>query len=203
MSVPDRSIDPKIIESARAEFLDKGFEKASLTTICKNAGVTTGALYKRYKGKEDLFCSVVSDLIRDLDAYVEEKTSITPESLIDEELLHMWDMDEESNLWWFRFLYERRDNFILLFTRADGTIYSNYKHDWVQKMTDQTYLFLEEIYKRELVDSIISPKELHVLQSAYWETICEPVIHGFTWEQIEAHCKRLCKFLNWKNALGF
>ena len=34
MAVADRSIDPRILESARAEFLASGFEKASLKTIC-------------------------------------------------------------------------------------------------------------------------------------------------------------------------
>ena len=50
MSRPDISIDPKLLESAKEEFLSKGFLEASLKTICDNAGVTTGALYKRYKG---------------------------------------------------------------------------------------------------------------------------------------------------------
>ena len=54
MSKPDRSIDPLILESARKEFLEKGFEKASLKEICAGAQVTTGALYKRYSGKENI-----------------------------------------------------------------------------------------------------------------------------------------------------
>lgn len=36
-------------------FLNKGYELASLSEICRAAGVTTGALYKRYDGKEALF----------------------------------------------------------------------------------------------------------------------------------------------------
>ena len=66
MAVPDHSIDPRIFESARKEFLNNGFEKASLKAICEGAGVTTGALYKRYKGKEDLFCAVVDQTVKDL-----------------------------------------------------------------------------------------------------------------------------------------
>ena len=34
-----------LIAVAKQEFLDKGFEGASLRTICKKAGVTTGAVY--------------------------------------------------------------------------------------------------------------------------------------------------------------
>ena len=47
MSVPDRSIDPRLLSAAKKVFLDKGFEMASLAEICRTAGVTTGALYKR------------------------------------------------------------------------------------------------------------------------------------------------------------
>lgn len=51
MSVPDKSIDPRLLESAKAEFLKQGFIKAELKRICENANITTGAVYKRYKGK--------------------------------------------------------------------------------------------------------------------------------------------------------
>ena len=47
MSVRDTSIDPRLLESARKEFMERGFLKAELKTICDNAGVTTGAVYKR------------------------------------------------------------------------------------------------------------------------------------------------------------
>ena len=53
MSVPDKSIDPRLLNAAKKVFLKKGFEMASLAEICQTAGVTTGALYKRYRGKED------------------------------------------------------------------------------------------------------------------------------------------------------
>lgn len=35
----------RLLESASREFLSNGYQKASLRTICRNAGVTTGALY--------------------------------------------------------------------------------------------------------------------------------------------------------------
>ena len=45
----------KILESAKTEFLKHGFEKASIRTIAKNAGVTAGAIYKHFPAKADLF----------------------------------------------------------------------------------------------------------------------------------------------------
>ena len=69
MARPDTSIDPRIMDSAREEFLALGFERASLKSICQRAGVTTGALYKRYAGKEELFRAVVADTVADLDCF--------------------------------------------------------------------------------------------------------------------------------------
>lgn len=40
-----------VLQSAQREFLDKGYEKASLRSIAQNAGVTTGALYVRFPNK--------------------------------------------------------------------------------------------------------------------------------------------------------
>lgn len=68
MAKPDHSLDPLILESARKEFLAVSFEKASLNAISHGAGVTTGALYKRYSGKEELFSAVVEETVADLDA---------------------------------------------------------------------------------------------------------------------------------------
>ena len=49
----------KIQEAALAEFLDKGFQGASLRQIVKNAGVTTGAFYGYFSSKEALFNALV------------------------------------------------------------------------------------------------------------------------------------------------
>ena len=116
MARPDTSIDPRIMDSAREEFLALGFERASLKSICQRAGVTTGALYKRYAGKEELFRAVVADTVADLDAVYEERTAVPASALSDEDLIRAWYMDEEYMLWWFRFLNERRDGFVLLLT---------------------------------------------------------------------------------------
>ena len=86
MARPDTSIDPRIMDSAREEFRTLGFERASLKSICQRAGVTTGALYKRYAGKEELFRAVVADTVADLDAVYEERTAVPASALSDERL---------------------------------------------------------------------------------------------------------------------
>ena len=203
MSVADRSIDPRILDSARTEFLTSGFEKASLKTICEGAGVTTGALYKRYKGKEDLFCAVVEQKVEDLYEVAHARGDKDPAAMSDQELIKAWDMDGADMMWWFRFLYDRRDDFYLLLSCSQGTRYANFPHDWVELLTKATSAYLSEAQRRGLCRNDVEPAELHILLSAFWTTIYEPFIHHFTWEQIEAHCRIVCGLFNWHGALQF
>lgn len=203
MAVADRTIDPRILESARTEFLINGFEKASLKTICEGAGVTTGALYKRYKGKEDLFCAVVEQTVADLYEVARVRGDKDPAAMSDQELIKAWDMDGADMMWWFRFLYDRRDDFYLLLACSQGTRYANFPHDWVELLTKATSAYLAEAQRRGLCRNDVEPAELHILLSAFWTTIYEPFIHHFTWEQIEAHCRIVCGLFNWHGALHF
>lgn len=61
-----------LLESAKHEFARFGYQKASLRTICANAGVTTGALYFFFKNKEDLFRVVISPVSKALPAVLED-----------------------------------------------------------------------------------------------------------------------------------
>ena len=63
MAVKDHSLDEKIIKAAKEEFMQYGFQKASLHKIAQNAGLTTGALYTRYKNKDALFCSLMANVM--------------------------------------------------------------------------------------------------------------------------------------------
>lgn len=202
MSTRDCSLDLPILESAKKEFLKKGFEKASLKEICVGANVTTGAVYKRYNGKEELFYAVISNTICDLETVLAEKININLKALKDAELIKMWKMDEKYMLWWFNFLSKHRDDFLLLLTGASNTKYSNFQHQWVERMTQLTYECYQEMYLRELTNVEISKQEIHVLLSAFWTTIYEPFIHNFSMDEVHRHCKIMCKFFDWYKVLG-
>lgn len=203
MAKPDKSIDPLLLESARAEFLKHGFQNASLKEICQRAGVTTGALYKRYKGKEELFEALVAPTVADLNQIIAEKRLTSPASISDEALIKAWDMDEEYMLWWFEFLYQRHDGFVLLLRCSETSAYSNFAHDWVEVMTQTTFDYYKEAVRRKLAQNDIGQKELHVLLSAFWTTIYEPFIHDFTWEEIVRHSHIVCLLFDWYKVLGF
>lgn len=202
MAKRNHELDAPILMSARAEFLEKGFENASLKSICENAGVTTGAVYKRYKDKEALFAAVVEETVNKLNGAADMKCDYDMGALSDEELLAMWNMDESSIMWWFEFLDDVRDDFVLLISRAETTRYAHFQHDWVEKMTDGTYECYEEMFRRGLTNVKVSRREFHILLTAFWTTFYEPFVHGYSMEEIKAHSSLVCRLFDWKTVLG-
>ena len=51
----------ELVEAARTVFLRRGFHGASLDEISAEAGYTTGAVYSRFGGKDELFLAVLDD----------------------------------------------------------------------------------------------------------------------------------------------
>lgn len=197
MSVPDKSIDPRLLSAAKKVFLDKGFEMASLAELCQMAGVTTGALYKRYSSKEELFAEVVSGTIHEMKEYFSSLTEGDLSKLTDQELYDGFSMKAEDNLKWLRFLYDRKDEVILLIKCAAGTRYSNFHHDWSEATTRLLYKYYQEAKRRGLTSKEIPSTEMHVLAATVWTLYYEPFIHGFDWEQMEYHAETIQSFINW------
>jgi TetR/AcrR family transcriptional regulator len=58
-----------ILNAAAEIFAKEGYHHASISDICKNAGISNGALYKYFDNKEDLFLCIINygiELVSDL-----------------------------------------------------------------------------------------------------------------------------------------
>jgi AcrR family transcriptional regulator len=201
MSLPDKSIDPRLLASAESEFLKQGFLKAELKTICENAGITTGAVYKRYKGKEDLFSAIVEDIVNALNTFLTERSAMDLSVLSDEEICQSWLMTYDSMLPMFQMIHQQRDKFTLLIDKAAGTRYESFNHDYVTRLSYAYEQFYAEAKKRGLAQAEVTREEFHVLLSSFWTCICEPFVHEMSWEQIEEHCRIICRFFNWSEVI--
>ncbi len=69
---PPRSVrESDIIAAAYAIFSDKGYEKAVMSEIAKQAGVAEGTIYKYFSNKQDLLARVISGFYSKLTASTE------------------------------------------------------------------------------------------------------------------------------------
>lgn len=145
----ERETKEKLIASARTEFLEKGYARASLRKICANAGVTTGALYFFFQDKEDLFRAIVepplSALVNMLKAHFEEDRQILSKPEAYEH--QAGDHDEIAEMF-IRHLYQNYDSFLLLLTKSQGTAFENSLDQIVDLMGKQFELSAKQYAKQ-------------------------------------------------------
>ena len=146
MANKDHSLDDGIIRAARAEFLSCGFQKASLHKIAENAGVTTGAIYTRYKNKDALFVALLQDFFETMNEafspaaaeYERAKKSARTEDIISA-------INMEEGIY-FRLLTEHYDECTLFFSRSDGSSVETILKELTNRKTKQTADFFSEVY---------------------------------------------------------
>lgn len=128
-----------LLECAQKEFLEKGYMKASLRNICKDAGVTTGALYFFFKDKEALFGALVEEPLKKLYAAMEEHyaTEMSNGEQVAQLALED-DKDLETSRQIIRQMYANRDAFLLLLTKSQGSRFENCL-DEIVDISEQQY----------------------------------------------------------------
>ena len=193
----------KVKKAIRDEFLEKGYEDASIRSIGARAGMTSAGLYRHYDDKEAMFNAMVEPLVESIKAWTVRHTGRKYE-LVDcgtpkEELFGETFIDLIREV-----ILPRRDEFILLMTRSRGTKYENFVHDYVESNQRE---FLEAIrFMKDkgypVID--ISEEELHMLLSAYLTACFEPIIHDFDNDKIDSFLNTVQEFFmpGWLRIMG-
>lgn len=175
----------RLIESARNEFAEKGYMKASLRRICADAGVTTGALYFFFKDKEDLFAAIVGQPLDELKQLLLGHFTLEKEMSISEVYEHIEEGHNEFSAALIHHIYENYGAFMLLITKAQGSRFDNCVDEMVD-MTEAAYRAMSESMARQMPGKRVNSYMLHWLT----HMIIDAFIHLITHEPDE------------KNALG-
>lgn len=173
----------KIHEAAMAEFLDKGFQGASLRQIVKNAGVTTGAFYGYFSSKEALFASIVEPHAAALmGRFMEAQTSFSelPEQ---EQPEHMGLESSQCVNWMVDYICDHREPVKLLLCKAEGTSYEHFVHNMVEVEAEYTLRYMDVLRRlgREVPE--LSQSLCHIIASGMFNGLFEIVVHDMPKEQ--------------------
>lgn len=193
----------KIDAAIRKEFLEKGYEGASIRSIGKRAGMTSAALYRHYKDKDEMFASIVSPLVEEMDEWMERheksKYHMLSEQANNELLFGESFIDLIKEV-----ILPQREEFRLVFTGAKGSAYENFIHDFVAKNQGKLKKAIDYMREQGYPASSISEEELHMLLSAYLTALFEPIIHGYDDNKITTYLERANEFFipGWKKIMG-
>lgn len=192
----------KVLAAAREEFMEYGFENASMRRIGQRAGMTAAGLYRHCRDKADLFREIVSPSIRKIDDWLDAHINRSIKTMESNEA----DLWKDSEIDMMRqLIYPNMEEYRLLLTKAQGSPYENFLHDLTQRHQNQMLEFLPLLYEQGYMPKRIDPKELHLLVSAYTTAMFEPVIHDYSQEEAYRCLDTLEAFFlpGWKQLLGF
>lgn len=102
----------KLIEAGTEEFYRKGYRQASLRKICADCGVTTGAFYFLFPGKDALLAAIVDPVV--------ERCMALTEELFQKEMADP-SYGPESDHILTRFQYHHRREFLILMEKCGGS----------------------------------------------------------------------------------
>lgn len=161
MQILKDEVRKNICETALKEFSAKGFQKASMRSIAGNAGITVGNLYRYFRDKEDLFCSVISpahgrlmNLVNECIELIKHESDAGFIEFISEKILDI--------------CKEHKTELLVLFEGSTGTRYESAREDMITVVEN----FLRGIYdvkenkKRIAVEE---PYLLHVIATGFVE----------------------------------
>ena len=194
----------KILEYAKKEFMEKGFDGSSMRTIAEKSGYTTGMLYARFADKSQLFKELVSKAADELFNYFsnaeEEFAAFPPEQQYHE--MHSY-VDTKVDVM-IDIIYDNFDAFKLIVCRSVGSGYEYYIDKMIDVETKNTIRFIQQLNDAGIKLNEVRADLSHMLSSAMFNGIFEVVAHDLPREEARGYIKQVQDFFNagWDNLLG-
>lgn len=184
----------KILDTAIKHFLRDGFSGASLRSIVKDAGLTTGAFYKYYPTKEMLFDALI-------DPYIEHIYEIYDGILVEFEKLSAHDQTNNmSNAatdgtdQMIDYIYEHYNHFRLLFKCGDSGKYEAFIHNMVNKEMKATKKYMQ-IMKESGINLLkVDESLMHMIYTSFFSSVLQIVEHDMDKEIAKKNVHQLKEF---------
>ena len=158
--LPMNHADPKTIKNINAaalkEFIANGYKNASLRSIAREAGVTTGAFYGYYKSKEVLFASIVDEHAQYLRKLFSADSGESYEDFGKSRMTRL-----------IVYTFDNIDGVRLLVSGSEGTKYADFFHELTELMAEGL-----KPYSKDL-----NLEFIHSLISGLFASYCELVVH--------------------------
>ena len=192
----------RIIAAAKAEFLEYGFENASMRRIAANADITASGLYKHFPGKEEMFAHLVQPVLDSFNTLYHQKEQ-EEQNAIGEIGAAAAFLNEDA-VYAMGFIYDHFDEFKLLVCRSQGTRYEDYAHTLAEMEEESSLKHIEALRRRGDCVPEFDRREFHLLVSSNVEAVLQPIRHDFSREEAMHYAKTINEFFSrgWKWLCG-
>ncbi|MCR5499940.1 MAG: TetR/AcrR family transcriptional regulator [Acetatifactor sp.] len=191
-------VSAKLLEVAREEFLEKGYNGASVRDIAQKAGTSPRSVYTRFENKEALFAAVVGPSYRMFyKRFMDDKNRYWEwQEVADDDLMQGMKRMTDYYLLYLEFAYEHKEDFQLLLARAQGTRYEAFLKELADMDLSGVMRHLEDL-KQQGMDVPRNPAAESFLRSitdAFYEKLFLPFLEGQPQEQARDYVVMLIRF---------
>lgn len=194
----------KLIECAKAEFLEKGFNDASLRTIAKNADTSTNSIYVRFGDKAGLFDAIVKPHYETvMNRYIKTQTEFQ-DLPADVRYNSVGKQSGDCLHDILVYCYAHLDEMRLILTRSDGTKYAGMVDKMAAIEVQATHAYLQTTEKAGYEMKRIDLHLEHIIATGMFNTFFELVIHDMPFDEAEIYLKEMRDFYTagWMKIMG-
>lgn len=186
----------KLLDSGKRLFLEKGFQGANLREICKDAGVTTGALYRHFQDKEALFSELVEDLYNIIMKSRSQIEEITFSDIDIDNMDSLFTLWTTGSVYMTERVYPYKDIFRLLLECSEGTKYLNFFEELVALQDKNSKCMFQILKSKGLNIDIPSDSGLHILNHSFMHAVVQTILHSESIEEAKENTIYLSEFFN-------
>lgn len=193
-----------LLACAMAEFMEMGFQEASLRVIAAKADTTTGSIYSRFQDKEGLFHALVDDTVEQLLTWVKQDQQEFSEKNAEDQKSEVFSYKPEVWEQMVEYIYDHWDVFRLLTRCTDIDCFESLLNSLVEMEVDYTYRFISSTQNHASESGALTPMLVHMLSNSYYSGLFEIVRHEMEKEEAVAYVQRLRRFFvcGWADLLG-
>ena len=187
-------VHEKILECAKEEFLENGFERASIRTIANNANTSTSSIYVRFTDKENLFRSLVDPVANGFIERLQIGLHGFDNMAKEDQQKHRNTCAKQGSLDLIDYIYDNFDYFKILIMSGEYKLYQEFLHNIVDMDVKYTISHIETTGNDAIVSGRLDTDFAHVLSVAFYSGFFEIIIHNMKKEDAKKHIERLRKF---------
>ena len=187
-------VSERILECAKAEFLDKGYTDASLRTIAAAAATSTNSIYVRFKDKEGLFSAIVEPVLNQMTERFLKIQEVFHQLDRAAQAEHMAEYADGGTAELVDYMYDHLDEFRLLLDASYGTRFHNFVDELVRIEVEYTYKYMETVGFPARLGDALTEKLLHIVTTSRFESIFEVIRHGMSREEAAEYIDLLSRY---------
>ena len=183
-----------ILNTAMKHFLEYGFTGASLRSIVKDAGLTTGAFYKYYPTKEMLFDALIDPYVEHIYKIYDDILDNFEKLQIEDQTRNMTDASADGMEQIVDYIYDHYNNFRLLLKCGDSGKYEKFIHNMVDREIKAGERYMQKLRSAGINVPDVSSSLVHMIYTGFFSSVFQIIEHDIDRETSKKNAHQLRDF---------